>query len=115
MTEGNQDYPKPSSKIPHRNLDKKGSNILFTDLTQALKALVYFAKHRLWSIIPPYKKLEGALIAKESKFEGEYFLLIGSEIIEVDCLTYSTLIEGEALRILATRDNKAISIDRLLP
>jgi len=65
--------------------------------------------------MPPYKKLEGILIAKESKNEGQYFVLIASEIIEVDWLTYSRLVEGEALRILATRDNKAISIDRLLP
>ena len=94
---------------------QKGSKILLRDLIQALKSIAYLVKQTLWAIIPPYKKLEGVLIAKESKKEGQYFVLIASEIIEVDWLTYSRLIEGEALRILATRDNKAISIDRLLP
>lgn len=94
---------------------QKGSKILLRDLIQALKSIAYLVTQPLWSIMPPYKKLEGILIAKESKNEGQYFVLIASEIIEVDSLTYSRLIEGEALRILATRDNKAISIDRLLP
>ena len=94
---------------------QKGSKILLRDLIQALKSIAYLVTQPLWSIMPPYKKLEGILIAKESKNEGQYFVLIASEIIEVDWLTYSRLIEGEALRILATRDNKAISIDRLLP
>ena len=94
---------------------QKGSKILLRDLIQALKSIAYLVTQPLRSIMPPYKKLEGILIAKESKNEGQYFVLIASEIIEVDWLTYSRLIEGEALRILATRDNKAISIDRLLP
>ena len=94
---------------------QEGSKILLRDLIQALKSIAYLVKQPLWSIMPPYKKLEGILIAKESKNEGQYFVLIASEIIEVDWLTYSRLIEGEALMILATRDNKAISIDRLLP
>ena len=46
---------------------------------------------------------------------GRFFILVDAEIVEVDWLTFEMLIEGEALRIRATRDNRALSIDRLLP
>ena len=47
--------------------------------------------------------------------QSSYFLLVDGEIVEVDWLTFDTLMIGEALRIRSTRDNKAINIDRLLP
>ena len=53
--------------------------------------------------------------AKEAIGNGRYFILVDAEIVEVDWLTFETLVEGEALRIRATRDNRAVSIDRLLP
>ena len=65
--------------------------------------------------IPPYRNIEGVLVAKEARKDGTYYLLVDEEIVEVDWLTFETLMEGEALRVRSTRDNKAISIDRLLP
>ena len=64
---------------------------------------------------PPYRYHNGVLISKEDRQDGHYYILVEQQIIEVDWLTFETLIEGEALRIRSTRDNKAISIDRLLP
>ena len=43
---------------------QEGSKILLRDLIQALKSIAYLVKQPLWSIMPPYKKLEGILIAK---------------------------------------------------
>ena len=74
---------------------QKGSKILLKDLIQALKSIAYLVKQPLWSIMPPYKKLEGILIAKESKNEGQYFVLIASEIIEVDSLTIVDLLKAK--------------------
>ena len=65
--------------------------------------------------IPPYRKIEGVLDCKESSKDDNYFLLVGNEIIQVDELTFSELMVGEALRIRSTRSMKAISIDRLTP
>tara|TARA_B100001123_G_scaffold53098_3_gene55725 strand:+ start:5556 stop:5804 length:249 start_codon:yes stop_codon:yes gene_type:complete len=65
--------------------------------------------------IPPYRKIEGVLDGKESSKDDNYFLLVGNEIIQVDELTFSELMVGEALRIRSTRSMKAISIDRLTP
>ena len=65
--------------------------------------------------IPPYRYQEGIIISKEDRQDGYYYILVEEQIIEVDWLTFETLIEGEAIRIRSTRDNKAISIDRLLP
>ena len=67
------------------------------------------------STAPPYRRIEGSLIAKEAMANGRFFLLVDAEIVEVDWLTFEMLIEGEALRIRATRDNRALTIDRLLP
>ena len=65
---------------------------------------------------PPYRLIEGRITAKEVNRYGEFFILVGgSEIVEVDWLTYKILIEGEAIRVQSTRANKAITIDRLLP
>ena len=63
---------------------------------------------------PPYRYHEGIIISKEDRQDG-YYILVEEQIIEVDWLTFETLIEGEAIKIRSTRDNKAISIDRLLP
>jgi hypothetical protein len=65
--------------------------------------------------VPPYKRIEGNLVSKEARPDGTYFILVAEEIIEVDWLTYETLMVGEALRVRATRDNEAINIDRLMP
>ena len=65
--------------------------------------------------IPPYRWVEGHLEAKDSRPGGDYFILVGGEIVQVDWLTFETLSEGEALRVRCTRSNKAISIDRLVP
>ena len=70
----------------------------------------------LLDVAPPYRRIEGRITAKEADRQGGFFLLVdGSEIVEVDWLTYETLMEGEAVRVRCTRSNKAISIDRLLP
>lgn len=65
--------------------------------------------------LPPYKKIEGRLDAKETVSNGTCLLLVDSQMVEVDSLTYDLLLEGEALRIRATRSYKAINIDRLVP
>ena len=65
--------------------------------------------------LPPYKKIEGRLDAKEMASDGTCLLLVDSQMVEVDSLTYDLLLEGEALRIRATRSYKAINIDRLVP
>lgn len=80
-------------------------------LRQALKSML----GALLAALPPYRRIEGALVAKEAREDGSYFLLVDGEIVEVDWLTFDTLMIGEALRIRSTRDNKAINIDRLLP
>ena len=70
---------------------------------------------RILPVVPPYHRIEGTLDAKESPSDGQYYILVNSEIVEVDWLTYEILVEGEPLRLRVTHDNKAISIDRLLP
>lgn len=65
--------------------------------------------------VPPYRRLEGNLTSKEARPDGTYFILVADEIIQVDWLTFDTLMVGEALRVRATRDNEAINIDRLMP
>ena len=93
--------------------------------SKALKGPVEFAM-RLWravvvvgntaiDAVPPYRNIEGRLDAKEAGHDGSYYLAVNTEIVEVDRLTFHTLIVGEALRIRCTRSMKAISIDRLIP
>ena len=65
--------------------------------------------------VPPYRKIEGRLDAKEASHDGSYYLAVDTEIVEVDRLTFDTLMVGEALRIRCTRSMKAINIDRLIP
>ena len=67
------------------------------------------------SAAPPYRRIEGSLVTKAAMANGRFFILVDAEIVEVDWLTFELLIEGEALRIRATRDNRALTIDRLLP
>ena len=68
----------------------------------------------LLDAMPPYNWVEGRLDAKEISPDGAYFILVEEEIMEVDWLTFDKLMMGEALRIRCTRDNRAISIDRLI-
>ena len=70
---------------------------------------------KLLNTVPPYRLIEGTLLAKEAREDGTHYILVDGEIVEVDWLTFDTLLEGEGLRIRSTRDNRAISIDRLLP
>ena len=65
--------------------------------------------------LPPYKRIEGILADKGTDPRGNHYLLVGTEIIGVDWLTFELLIIGEPLRIRATRANQAINIDRLSP
>ena len=87
----------------------------FLGRTVALLRRVGTSAQGVLSTVPPYRRIEGSLVAKEAVGNGRYFILVDAEIVEVDWLTFETLIEGEALRIRATRDNRALSIDRLLP
>ena len=65
--------------------------------------------------LPPYKRVEGLLADKGTDTRGNYYILVGTEIIDVDWLTFELLMIGEPLRIRATRANQAINIDRLSP
>ena len=65
--------------------------------------------------VPPYRNIEGLLMDKEAGRDGSYYILVDDEMVEVDWLTFDVLMVGEALRIRATRDNRAINIDRLMP
>ena len=65
--------------------------------------------------LPPYKRVEGILADKGTDTSGNHYILVGTEIIGVDWLTFELLIIGEPLRIRATRANQAINIDRLSP
>ena len=65
--------------------------------------------------VPPYRWVEGRLEAKEIGPGGLHYLLVDNEMVQVDWVTFDTLMDGEALRIRCTRDYKAISIDRLSP
>jgi len=69
----------------------------------------------LVDMFPPYKRVEGQLRDKGTDSHGEYNLLVEDQIVLVDWLTCETLIVGEPLRILMTRTNRAISIDRVSP
>ena len=64
---------------------------------------------------PPYLYIEGRLTAKERGPNGAHYLLVDTEVVEVDWLTYETLVVGEPLRVRATRTHKAVNIDRLVP
>ena len=66
-------------------------------------------------VFPPYKRIEGQLRDKGADPHGEYNLLIEDQIVLVDWLTYETLMVGEPLRVLSTRTNRAIRIDRISP
>jgi len=66
-------------------------------------------------LLPPYRRVEGRLDAKEVANDGSFYILVDSRMVEVDWLTHDTLMVGEALRIRATRSFKAVSIDRLVP
>ena len=80
-------------------------------LWRALKAV----GRAVGDAVPPYRRIEGRLVAKEPGPEGKHYILVDSEVVEVDWLTFETLEVGEPLRIRCTRDNKAINIDRLVP
>ena len=64
--------------------------------------------------LPPYRRVEGTLMAKEATPTGEYLILVGRDMVQVDAITFEALKIGDALRVRCTRSLKAISIDRLV-
>ena len=69
----------------------------------------------LWDAVPPYRWIEGNLVAKEAAPDGRYLILVDEEPVHVDAFTFDKLMVGEPLRVRCTRQNRAISIDRLVP
>lgn len=88
---------------------------LFLHIADLLWTALKSTARTLLDSVPPYRTIEGRLEQKEERSEGEYYILVASEILQVDGITYKTLMVGEALRVRSTRSNKAISIDRLSP
>ena len=83
-------------------------------VVNTLWRVVRSVPNALLNAMPPYTWVEGRLDAKEMSPDGAYFILVREEIMEVDWLTFDKLMVGEALRIRCTRDNRAVSIDRLI-
>ena len=72
----------------------------------------------LWHLadaFPPYLVAEGPLETKETDDADRYYLSVASTRVEVDEVTFGTLVVGENLRVRYTRGHRAISIDRLMP
>ena len=44
---------------------------------------------------PPYRRIEGRLVAKEVTPDGRYYILVQEEMVEVDSHTFDTLLEDE--------------------
>ena len=65
-------------------------------------------------IIPPYRVTEGLLENKEED-EGEFFIHVSSKKIRVDEHSFTLLMIGENIKVMATRNQRAITIERLLP
>lgn len=65
-------------------------------------------------IIPPYQMTEGLLENKEEG-EGEFFIHVSSKKIRVDEHSFTLLMIGENIKVMATRNHRAITIERLLP
>lgn len=66
-------------------------------------------------IIPPYRYVEGTLKIKEAAPGGQYFLIVGTQKMRVDKVTFDILSIGEELRIMCTRAHRVIEITRKLP
>ena len=64
------------------------------------------------SNLPPYYEVEGLLKAKNADTDGEPYIIVNSEAIKVDEVTYSRLTVGDSLKVRYTRGTRAISIDR---
>jgi len=71
--------------------------------------------YQLLDLIPPYRKIQGLLVGKETGPDGSFYILVDGDMIQVDWFTFEVLIVGEPLRIRCTRSFRAINIDRLLP
>ncbi|MCL0105182.1 hypothetical protein M1N90_00290 [Dehalococcoidia bacterium] len=65
-------------------------------------------------IIPPYQVTEGLLENKEEG-DGDFFIHVSSKKIRVDEHTFTLLMIGENIKVMATRSRRAITIERLLP
>lgn len=64
--------------------------------------------------LPPYRNVHGLLMAKDVSPDGLYYVTVADQRVEIDWLTYDTLVIGENLRIRATRSYIAINIDRVV-
>ena len=87
-------------------------------IERALALVLRTAKLIAGSLVdasPPYRRLEGIMVAKEATSDGRYYILLQEEMVEVDSLTFGILMVGEALRVRCTRGYRAINIDRLSP
>ena len=81
-------------------------------LSRLLRAF-YAVGSAVLDALPPYRWVNGSLEAKEIDADGRHIILVDGRELLVDRLTFGTLELGERLRVRATRDWKAISIDRL--
>ena len=65
-------------------------------------------------IIPPYQVIEGLLENKEED-RGEFFIHVSSKKIRIDEHSFTLLMIGENIKVMTTRNQRAITIERLLP
>ena len=76
-------------------------------------------RYVVWSVkdaLPPYHTVEGYLETKATTADGsKHYIWVASTRIEVDPQTFELLIVGENMRVLCTKSNRAINIDRLIP
>jgi hypothetical protein len=85
---------------------------------QAALSFWRWLKTWMWNLadaLPPYRMAEGLLEGKETDDAGKYYVTVASAKVEVDGVTFNTLVVGENLRVRYTRGRRAINIDRLLP
>ena len=75
-------------------------------------------RYWVWTLVdaaPPYRRVEGFLETKQTDAGGgKHYIWVASTRIEVDSATFELLIVGENMRVLCTKSNRAINIDRLV-
>ena len=65
-------------------------------------------------IMPPYRVIEGLLENKEED-GGEFFIHVSSKKVRIDEHSFTLLMIGENIKVMTTRSQRAITIERLLP
>ena len=83
-----------------------------------MKSAWRWFKSWVWALrdaMPPYNNVDGLLEAKETNSGGRSYICVGSAWVEVDDVTFNTLVVGESLRVRYTRGHRAVNIDRILP